>query len=276
MTQNNCNPPDNIGDRREFQTLVDIIAKLRAPNGCPWDREQTHKSIRENLLSETYEALHALDEGDAKKLCEELGDLLLQIVLHAEIARDTGEFDMGDIVAGINNKLIYRHPHIFGDAHVNSAKEVSVNWEKLKEKEREAGKSMLESVPKEMPALAYAMDIQKRVARVGFDWKELQGVIDKLNEEVKELQEAPNQEERGKEFGDLLFTLVNVGRRMGIDSETELRRANQKFYDRFSHMEKVCRERGCKIGDLPFEEQNKLWNEAKIATGKMANSGGQT
>ncbi len=263
--KDSCGLPSPLASSRDFATLVEIIARLRGPGGCPWDSEQTHASLRENLLSEAYEALEALDEGDARKLCEELGDLLLQIVLHAQIAKDDGAFDIGDVISGINAKLVHRHPHVFGSASVKNAREVTVAWERLKEEERETGRSMLESLPRHMPALAYAMETQRRVARVGFDWENTEGVIEKLTEEVIELRDATSAEDRAKEFGDLLFTLVNVARRMGVDSEAELRRANGRFFGRFRYMEEACRKRGCKIGDLSFEQQNALWEEAKRA-----------
>ena len=246
-----------------FATLADIIARLRASDGCPWDRKQTHASLRENLLAECYEVLEALDAGDSERLCEEFGDLLLQIVLHAQIAAEAGEFELGDVISGINTKLIHRHPHIFGSKKVKDAEEVAHNWEVLKQEEKQADASILGSVPGQMPALAYSKEIKRRVARVGFDWEDDEGVIDKLAEEVRELGEAESQEQRAWEFGDLLFTLVNIARRQGVDSEAALREANGRFYKRFVYMEKVCRQRGVNIGDLSFDEQNALWEEAK-------------
>ncbi|MBI4304486.1 MAG: nucleoside triphosphate pyrophosphohydrolase [Chloroflexi bacterium] len=251
--------PDNL-DR--FDTLVGIIAKLRAPDGCPWDREQTHASLREYVLEECYEVLEALDDGSAERLCQELGDLLLQIILQAQIASESREFEIGDVIKSINAKLIHRHPHVFGSVELKTAEEVAHNWEALKQKERGADKSMLASVPRQMPALAYSHELQRRVAQVGFDWKDAEGVIDKLVEEVNEFKQSTG-EEKAREFGDVLFTLVNVARRMGIDSESTLREANERFYRRFSYMEGVCRQRGVKIGDLSFDEQNALWEEAK-------------
>lgn len=253
-------------DLSKFESLVKIIAQLRAPDGCPWDREQTHASLREYLLEESYEALAALDEGDNAKLCQELGDLLLQIVLQAQIAREAGEFEMADVLTGISGKLIYRHPHVFGDVKVGSAKDVVHNWEELKKAEREADTSMIDSVPKQMPALAYAQKVQARVAEAGFDWKDIQGVVDKVVEEVQEFRQAGSAGEKSDEFGDLLFTLVNFARRQGIDSENALREANSRFFRRFTYMEKLCRERGLKFPDLSFDEQNRLWDEAKKAS----------
>ena len=252
--------PQNLS---QFATLVDIIARLRAPDGCPWDRKQTHASLRENLLEECYEVLEALDEGDAGKLRDELGDLLMQIVLHTQIATEAGEFELGDVIEGINAKLIHRHPHVFGSKKVKDAEEVAHNWEVLKKEEREEGVSMLESVPKSMPALGYAHEIQRRAAWVGFDWEDVDGVIDKLAEEVGEFKQAETEERKAGEFGDLLFTLANIARRLGIDLEVALRQANKRFYKRFTYMEEVCRQRGVNFGDLSFDEQNALWEEAK-------------
>ena len=252
--------PKNLN---QFATLVGIIARLRAPDGCPWDRKQTHASLRENLLEECYEVLEALDEGDSRRLCDELGDLLMQVVLHTQIATEAGEFELGDVISNINAKLIHRHPHIFGSQKVKDAEEVALNWEVLKQEEREADTSILDSVPKQMPALGYSQEIQRRVAQVGFDWEDIDGVIDKLVEEVSEFKRADSQEERVLEFGDLLFTLVNIARRLGIDLEAALRQANKRFYRRFSYMEEVCRQRGVNLGDLSFDEQNALWEEAK-------------
>ena len=252
--------PENLS---QFDTLVDIIARLRAPDGCPWDRKQTHSSLRENLLEECYEVLEALDEGDSGKLCGELGDLLMQVVFHAHLAAEAGEFELKDVISNINSKLIHRHPHIFGSLKVKDAEEVVINWEVLKREEREAGASMLASVPRQMPALAYSQEIQDRVARVGFDWEDIDGVIDKLVEEVREFKQAESQEQQAGEFGDLLFTLANIARRLDIDLEAALREANQRFYRRFTYMEEVCRQRGVNIADLSFDEQNALWEEAK-------------
>jgi tetrapyrrole methylase family protein/MazG family protein len=250
-------------DLHKFDALVAIIARLRAPDGCPWDKEQTHRTLRGNLLSESYEALEALDEGDATKLYEELGDLLLQIVLHAQIAKDNGEFQIADVLQSITTKIIRRHPHIFGNRKVKDAAEVMHNWEALKNEEREAGASMLEGVPKSMPALAYAYEISRRAVRVGFEWENIEGVIDKLIEEIREIKESAGPEEKAREFGDLLFTLVNFARWQGIDPEAALREANHKFYHRFSRVEELCRQRGKALQELTFKEWNDLWEEAK-------------
>jgi len=248
-------------DLSRFAALVEIINRLRAPDGCPWDRQQTHASLRESLLAECYEVLEALDEEDSGKLCDELGDLLMQIVLHAQISAEDGEFELGDVVRGINSKLIHRHPHIFGSEKVKDAEEVARNWESLKREERDADTPILESVPRHMPALSYSQEIQRRVAWVGFDWEDVDGVIDKLSEEVREYQQAGSQEQRAQEYGDLLFTLVNVARHQGVDPEAALREANRRFYRRFTYMEGLCRQRGLSLGELSFDEQNALWEE---------------
>jgi tetrapyrrole methylase family protein/MazG family protein len=250
-------------DLSQFEALVEIIARLRAPDGCPWDRKQTHASLRGSLLSECYEVLEALDEGNAEKLRGELGDLLLQIVLQSQIAAEAGEFDIGEVIEGINKKLIHRHPHVFGSRKVKDAEEVMHNWEELKKEERGEGASLLESVPKEMPALGYAHEIQRRAAWVGFDWEDIEGIIEKLAEEVGEFQRAETKEEKASEFGDLLFTLADIALRMGIDAEAALREANKRFFKRFSYMEELCRQRGLNFAELSFDEQNKLWAEAK-------------
>ncbi|MBN1176126.1 MAG: nucleoside triphosphate pyrophosphohydrolase [Dehalococcoidales bacterium] len=250
-------------DLSKFDSLVEIIARLRAPDGCPWDREQTHRSLRSHLLSECYEVLEALDGGDPDKLCEELGDLLLQIMLHAQIGRDGGEFEIRDVIRGIATKIVRRHPHVFGTEKAASAEEVTHIWEEQKKGEREEGASVLEGVPKDMPALARAYEISRRAVRVGFEWEDIEGVIDKLAEEVGEIKDTDTKEEKEKEFGDLLFTLVNVARWEGIDAEMALREANRKFCRRFTYMEELCRERGLNFSELSFEEKDALWEEAK-------------
>jgi len=247
----------------KFETLVAIIARLRGPGGCPWDREQTHESLREALLEECYEVLEALDEKSSQRLSEELGDLLMQIVIHAQLAAEAGEFQLSDVIQKINRKLLYRHPHVFGSVKVKDAGEALVSWEALKKKEKGENASLLENVPKKLPALSYSQEIQDRAACTGFDWEKIDGIIDKLAEEVGELKGADSQQAKLHEFGDLLFTLVNMARWLGIDSESALREANRKFYQRFSHMEEVCQKRGVSLADLSFDEQNEIWEEAK-------------
>lgn len=245
-----------------FATLVDIIAKLRGLQGCPWDREQTHLSLKPHLLEECYEAIEAIDQGDSVKLSEELGDLLMLIVLHAQIAAEQGNPDIKDILRGISTKLIHRHPHVFGKVKAKDAQQVTLNWEDLKQQER-GGIPLLSSLPKGMPALAYGQAIQRRAARVGFDWREIDGVIEKLSEEVEELQQTNDHQERVREFGDMLFALANVARWLGIESEDALRQANERFYRRFCYMEEVCQQRNTTLDRLSFEQQNELWEEAK-------------
>lgn len=240
-----------------------IIADLRGPDGCPWDKAQTHSSLRETYLQECYEVLEALDEKDAPKLREELGDLLLHIVLQAQIAAEVREFKIGDVIEGINNKLIHRHPHVFGEQQVRDVEEIIHNWEELKREEKGVESSIIASVPHNLPALSYSQEIQRRVAQVGFDWENDQGVIEKLVEEIGELSRAISQVQKSEEFGDLLFTLVNIARRQGIDVEVALREANRKFTRRFQYMEELCRQRRKSIATLSFDEQNALWEEAK-------------
>jgi tetrapyrrole methylase family protein/MazG family protein len=250
-------------DLGSFETLRDIIARLRAPDGCPWDRKQTHASLKPYLIEEAYEVLQALDDEDTKKLCEELGDLLLQIMLHAQMASEDGEFDMSDVMRGISSKLVRRHPHVFGESNAGDADEVAQEWEALKQHERNAEDSLLSSVPNGLPALSYSHSIQRRAATVGFDWKEFDGVLEKLAEEVRELGEAATQKEKVHEFGDILFALVNAARWQDVDLEEALRLSNERFSRRFRRMEEACREKGVSIHSLSLEELDALWDEAK-------------
>jgi len=253
-------------DLSKFDALREIIARLRAPDGCPWDRKQTHASLRESFLQECYEVLESLDESNAPKLREELGDLLLHIVLQAQIAEEAGEFKIEDVIKEINEKLIFRHPHVFGSAQAKNAEEVLHNWQELKQAEKtKKGKtdSLLASVPKNLPALNYSQEIQRRAAHVGFDWENEKWVVDKLVEEIGEFQRAATKKEKIEEIGDILFTMANIASRQGIELEVALREANQKFYKRFIYMETACKKRVIKIGDLSFDEQNALWDEAK-------------
>jgi len=249
-----------------FSRLVDLLAILRSPEGCPWDREQTHQSLKRNLLEESYEVLDAIDKDDPRLLAEELGDVLLQIVFHAQIARESGRFTIDDVLTAISDKLVRRHPHVFGDAQVQDAREVEAQWEELKRREQQAGPeqgSLLDKLPVDMPALAYSQLMQDRASRSGFDWDSIAGVLDKVTEELRELAEAPSQEEKAWEFGDLLFSLVNTGRWMGIQSEDALRQSNARFQRRFSTMERTARERGLAFSSLSPAEKDRLWDEAK-------------
>ncbi len=251
-----------------FEEFQEIIAHLRAPDGCPWDREQDHQSLRKHLLSETYEALSAIDDDDPDHICEEMGDLLLQIVLHAQIANEYGEFRMSDVLKGIHDKLIRRHPHVFARVSVDGVKDVLTNWEKIKENEREKnGKKtengILSGVPRDYPALAQSQDIQDRAARVGFDWDSIEPVWSKINEELDEVKTAPNTEELSKELGDVLFAMVNLVRWQKQDAETVLREANQRFRNRFNFIETEVKKTGKSMQDFSLGELDQYWDKAK-------------
>ncbi len=252
-----------------LESFQEVVARLRAPDGCPWDREQTHLSLRKYLLEETYEVIDALDQENAQDLCEELGDLLLQIVLHAQIAVEEGEFSLAEVVEGINRKIIYRHPHVFGDEQVSGVDGVLKNWEKLKAKEHaEKGennhrKGLLDGIPAAMPALNRAQEIQNRAARVGFDWTEVAPVIAKIEEELAEVKAANTMEERVKELGDLLFAVVNLVRWYDGDAEAALRGTNQRFLSRFAHIEARAAEQGRTLDGMTLAEMDVWWDEAK-------------
>ena len=246
--------------------FLELIAHLRAPEGCPWDREQTHQSLRPNLLEETYEVLQTIDENNMSGLQEELGDLLLQIVLHAQISNENGEFNFEDVVTGIEQKLIYRHPHVFGEKSVTGAEEVLKNWEVLKANERkENHKSdrLLRSVPKGMSALSLAQTYQKRAARVGFDWETIDPVKQKVGEELEEVETASSDDEREKELGDVLFAVVNLIRWYGCDAESVLREAAERFAKRFEFIEDCVKQRGKTFTDFTLAELDEFWEEAK-------------
>jgi tetrapyrrole methylase family protein/MazG family protein len=260
-------PENSLG---RFQTLVDIVARLRAPGGCPWDREQTHASLKRNLIEEAYEVLEAVDQGDSPLLAEELGDLLVQVVFHAQIAAEAGEFTMDDVVAAIGRKLVRRHPHVFGDATVADAREVERNWEKLKEEEKRrqgTRASPVEGIPRDLPALSYAQLMQDRVSRAGFDWEDLSGVLDKVEEEVAELRRAADPKEKAHELGDLLFALVNLSRWLHLQAEDALRQASRRFQGRYLKMEELAAQRGLDFAALPLAEKEMLWQEAKRQEG---------
>jgi tetrapyrrole methylase family protein/MazG family protein len=253
-----------------FPTLVSIIERLRAPGGCPWDREQTHASLKRNLLEECYEVLEAIDRGESGPLAEELGDLLVQIAFHADIAREKGEFNIADVITAVNRKLVRRHPHVFGDAEVADAREVERNWERLKGQERaEKGiyKSPVEGIPKDLPALVYAQLMQDRVARAGFEWKDVSGVLDKVQEEVEELRRAGTTAERLHEMGDLLLVMVNLCRWLDFQAEDALRGAIAKFSGRYLQMEDLVTEAGEVFADLPLREKEAFWQQAKKLEG---------
>jgi tetrapyrrole methylase family protein/MazG family protein len=250
-----------------FEAFQEIIAHLRAPDGCPWDREQTHQTLRPHLLEEAYEALAALDANDAGAMREELGDLLLQIVLHAQIASEYGEFTMADVLKSIHTKIVHRHPHVFGDVALKDVQGVLENWERLKEAERNAnGKGeagLLDGVALALPALIQAQEYQKRAGRVGFDWSDIQGVVDKIHEEIREISAAQEGEDRASEIGDLLFAVVNLARWYGVDAESAMRAANARFRWRFSQIEAAARAQGRSVSDLSLDEMEVLWQKAK-------------
>ena len=245
----------------------ELIAHLRAPEGCPWDREQTHQTLKSNLLEETYEVLDAIEGGDPEDLQEELGDLLLQIVLHAQISSESNEFSLDDVIQGINKKITFRHPHVFKNLDVNGVDDVLHNWEILKSEERENNHkkkdSILESIPRALPSLLLAQNYQSRAARVGFDWPEIDPVLDKVVEEVGELRDAESKEQQEAELGDLLFALVNVSRWYGFNAEDALRKMTMRFYKRFQYIEQEAVHSGRKITDLSLEEMDRLWELAK-------------
>lgn len=252
-----------------------ISDRLRAPDGCPWDREQTHQSLRNHLLEEAYEVYDALEAGATPALASELGDLLLQVVLHAQLAAEQGVFDMTDVWAAIASKIVRRHPHVFGETEARTATDVNRQWERIKQGERAAAaeadgdeapaRSALDGISRSLPALAASQEMQERAANLGYDWPTIDGVLDKVREEVGELVEAGDDAHRAEELGDLLFVLVNVGRKTGVEVEAALRSANDKFRRRFRHVELAAAARGTALRDMTFEELDALWHAAKAA-----------
>ena len=267
-----------------------ISNRLRLPDGCPWDREQTHESLRNHLLEEAYEVYDALGSGATPALAEELGDLLLQVILHAQLAAEEGVFDLTDVHAAIASKIVRRHPHVFGDAEARTATDVNRQWERIKADERAAAtsgapsavaasgsageaaptdpaakatKGALDGVSRILPALAASQEMQERAANIGYEWPAIEGVLDKVVEELAELREAATPAERTEEYGDLLFVLVNVARWLGIEAEAALRAANDKFRRRFASVERRAAERGVRLRDLDFAGLDELWNQAK-------------
>lgn len=253
---------------RQFSYLKEIVAILRSPDGCPWDREQTHQSIRKNLIEETYEVLETIDDEDPDAMCEELGDLLMQIMLHSQIASEDGYFTVDDVVATLNEKLIRRHPHVFGEKSASDSDEALANWQEIKAQEKAAKgidvsvQSQLAGIPRDLPALMYAYKLQKKAAQVGFDWDDVADVYDKVEEEYRELGEA-SEEERAGELGDLLFAVVNLARFMKLDPEEALALTNNKFKQRFSYIEDKLREAGKSFEDTDLKEMDQWWEEAK-------------
>lgn len=254
-----------------LEGFQEIVAHLRAPEGCPWDREQTMESLGPDMVEEAYEALSAIEEGDMDGIREELGDLLLVILLLAQIASEEGEFTFASVVQGIHSKIVRRHPHVFGEVQVDGAAGVLKNWENLKAEERKAkgkanheeAKGMLDSIPKALPALLQAQEYQDRAAHVGFDWPDIEGVVDKLMEEWEEVKQAETPEEREDELGDLLFAMVNLVRWYKANAETVLRQTNRRFKQRFAHIEQSARAQGRKLTEMSLDEMEALWQEAK-------------
>jgi nucleoside triphosphate diphosphatase len=258
-----------------FEDLVAIQARLRAPGGCPWDREQTHQTLRTYLIEEAYEVLDAIEKGSRPELAEELGDLLLQVLFHADLAREAGSFDIAEVITGIRDKMIRRHPHVFGNVKAETSGEVLKNWAQLKAKEKASasdGKekpersSVLAEVPRSLPALLEAYQLSRRAAQVGFDWENVQGVLDKLNEEAAEIREsleASSRTSAEEEVGDLLFTIVNLARFLKLDPEVTLKKANFKFKARFQDMESSALRVGASLAQLSKEELEALWESAK-------------
>lgn len=261
-------PPVKKSERYEFSDLLEIMSVLRGDDGCPWDREQTHESLKEYLIEEAYEVLDAIDSGDMDALCEELGDVLLQIVFHSQIAKEFGEFDIRDVVNSISRKMVNRHSHIFGDDKCSNPKEVEQNWEKIKKEEKniESHTEALRLVPRVLPSLIRSMKVQKKASKVGFDWDRVEDAMLKVEEELNELLEVYKGREIGKiteELGDLLFAVVNVSRFLDINPEFALTNTIEKFITRFEYIEKSALSNGKKLEEMTLEEMDELWNNAK-------------
>ncbi len=266
-----------IKDTYDISDFLKIITILRAPGGCPWDREQTHESIRKNLIEETYEVIEAIDKKSSEGLREELGDLLLQIGLHSEMECEKENFDFDDIVDDVCKKLVVRHPHVFGDVVANNSEEALDSWNAVKKRTKgfkNQSESMV-SVPRELPALMRAQKIQNKAAKVGFDWDDVQDVFDKLPEEINELKDALASSSKDKiedEFGDLIFTCVNISRFINVDSEEALTSASDKFINRFSILEDLAKDEGIDIKNASIKELDELWDRAKKLYAKQANT----
>jgi tetrapyrrole methylase family protein/MazG family protein len=251
---------------KEFDELIEIFRKLRGPEGCPWDKAQNHESILQCAVDEVYEFLEAVEEKDDDHMCEELGDMLLQVVFHGQMAEERNAFTLRDVIRGINAKLHRRHPHVFGSLSADTPQQVNLNWEKIKEGEKPERKSILDGIPKALPALFYAEKIQRRAARVGFDWKEIGPVLEKVEEEFAEFKTAAqkeDKEEATEELGDILFSLVNVARHYDISAEEALRRTISKFTRRFRYVEQRVRESKQPWDRFPLSELDIFWEEAK-------------
>lgn len=251
----------------DISKLVEIIEKLRSKKGCPWDKKQTRESLKPYLIEEAYEVLEAIEENDPVKIKEELGDLLFQIIFHCQIAKEKKEFDLNDVIESISQKMVSRHPHVFGKAECNTPEEVIKQWEVLKKKEGKLRNSILEGVPRSMPSLLRAHRLQKRAAQAGFDWEKLEDVLVKLDEEIAEFKDAiknGNKELIEEEFGDILFMLVNLSRFIGINPEDAHRKTISKFIHRFRYIEMKAAEQGKELSEMTLKEMDELWDEAKI------------
>lgn len=263
----------NFKERYNVNDLIDIVEILRSPGGCPWDIEQDHKSIRRDFLEETYEVIEAINKDDRDGLLEELGDVLLQVVFHAQIEREKNSFDLNDVADGVCKKMIERHPHVFGNVSAETSEQVLENWDVIKKqtKQQKSQTESMLSIPREFPALMRADKVQKKAAKVGFDWDSVDGALDKVNEELDELKEAIQMgvvENANEELGDLLFSVVNVSRFISVDSEEALTKATDKFIDRFSKVEKMAEEKGLNMKETDLDELDKLWDEAKKVSEK--------
>lgn len=262
----------NFKDKYDINDLLEIMELLRSPGGCPWDAEQTHESIRNSFIEETYEVIEAINKNDRELLLEELGDVLLQVVFHAQMEKEKDSFDFSDVCDGICKKLVERHPHVFGSVNVENTDEVLKNWDDIKRKskgQKTQGSSM-EKIPRELPALMRAEKIQSKAKKAGFDWDEIDGALEALESEIKELKDAMKNgsfDEVDAEMGDVLFSCVNVSRFLKVDPELALTRSNEKFISRFLEVERLANERGINMKEETIEELDKLWNQAKINLG---------
>ena len=256
-------------DSDAFAELVSVVARLREPGGCPWDREQTHESLVPYVIEEAHEVAEAIESKDPARLMDELGDLLLQVMLHARIAEEAGHFDVAAACRGLTDKLVRRHPHVFADAHAGSAEEVTQRWERIKQEEKRAKgeiAGVLAGVPKALPALLKAQRLTEKAGKFGFDWPSAEAVVEKLREEIGELEAdvlAGRKEQAREEFGDVLFVLANMARHLGIDAEGALQGSNAKFTRRFAHVEARLREGGRTPAEATLQEMDALWDEAK-------------
>jgi tetrapyrrole methylase family protein/MazG family protein len=254
-----------MADSKKWQELIDIIARLRAKDGCPWDREQTHQSIKYGLIEESYEVIDAIDSEDEAALCDELGDVLLQVVFHAQIAAEENRFTINDVVKAITQKMIRRHPHIFGEAHAENTDEVLTMWEQIKAEEKDASqeKRGIMKLNENLPALMLAQKAQDKAHRIGFDWQDISGARAKLTEEIGEFDAAETVQEKAEELGDIFFSLVNLARFLDIKAEDALRQSVRKFIRRFEYMEKAIDMAGKVWSDMDLQQMDHYWNQAK-------------